>query len=213
MLENNFHVISRFRNDAVLYYLILVKKTEKCRHPKWCDGTIDFANLDLTRCTEYKVNKGKLYGLRAYAKALKRYVTQSVWYPMDGKIDKWQLYFSTDDSQDARQVLNFCRTRFQLEFCFKDSKQYVGITNCLSIDFRKLAFHFNTSLATINLVKAACKRCGIPKSISFYASQSYTMFICLNDLFACPGLNQPLKLLTNFSKNSFYLLPKSLWLV
>ena len=38
------------------------------------------------------------------------------------------------------------------------------------------------------------------------ASHSYTMLICLNDLFACLGLAQTRKLLTNFSKNSFYLL-------
>ena len=32
----------------------------------------------------------------------------------------------------------------------------------------------------------------------------------LNDLFACWGLAQTRKLLTNFSKNSFYLLPEPL---
>ena len=42
------------------------------------------------------------------------------------------------------------------------------------------------------------------------ASHSYTMLICLNDLFACLGLAQTRKLLTNFSKNSFYLLPEPL---
>ena len=31
------------------------------------------------RCTEYEVNKGKLYGLRVYAKALKEFVSLSVW--------------------------------------------------------------------------------------------------------------------------------------
>ena len=31
------------------------------------------------RCTEYEVNKGKLYGLRVYAKALKKFVSLSVW--------------------------------------------------------------------------------------------------------------------------------------
>ena len=36
------------------------------------------------------------------------------------------------------------------------------------------------------------------------------MLICLNDLFACSGLAQTRKLLTNFSKNSFYLLPEPL---
>ena len=39
-----------------------------------------------------------------------------------------------------------------------DSKQYAGISNCQSTDFRKLAFHFNASLAVINLAKAACKK-------------------------------------------------------
>ena len=38
---------------------------------------------------------------------------------------------------------------------FRDSKQYAGITNCQSTDFRKLAFHFNASLTAINLARAA----------------------------------------------------------
>ena len=96
MCENNFHVISRFRNDVVLYYPTLEKKTGRPGHPKWFDGRIDFANLDLTRCKEYEVNKGKLYGLRVYAKALKRYVSLAIRYPMNGRTDKWQLYFSTE---------------------------------------------------------------------------------------------------------------------
>ena len=75
MCENDFHVISRFRNDVILYYPTLEQKTGKRGHPKWFDGRIDFANLDLTRCKEYEVNKGKLYGLRVYAKAFKRYVS------------------------------------------------------------------------------------------------------------------------------------------
>ena len=57
---------------------------------------------------------------------------------MDGRTDKWQLYFSTDDSMDGREVLDYYRTRFQLEFCFRDGKQHAGITNCQSTDFRKL---------------------------------------------------------------------------
>ena len=166
MYDNGFHVISRFRNDAVLFYPTLENRTGKRGRPKLHDGKIDFENLDITRCTEYKVNKGKLYGLKAYSKALKRFVSLAVWYPMDGRTDKWQLYFSTDETQNAQDVLDFYRTRFQLEFCFRDAKQYAGITNCQSTDFRKLAFHFNASLAAINLAKATCKRMGIKYSIS-----------------------------------------------
>ena len=92
MCENDSHVISRFRNDVILCYPTLEKITGKRGHPKWFDGRIDFAKLDLTRCKEYEVNKGKLYGLRVYAKALKRYVSLAIWYPMDGRTDKWQLF-------------------------------------------------------------------------------------------------------------------------
>lgn len=167
-----------------LDYSPLEKKTGKRGHPKWFDGRIDFANLVLTRCKEYEVNKGKLYGLRVYAKALKRYVSLSVWYPMDGRSDKWQLYFSTDDSMDGREVLDYYRTRFQLEFCFRDGKQHTGIINCQSTDFRKLDFHFNASLATGNLAKAACKRLGITYSISnckSFIHNAYMLerFICV----------------------------------
>ena len=91
----------------------------------------------------------------------------------------------------------------------RDGKQHAGITNCQSTDFRKLDFHFNASLAAVNLAKAACKRLGIAIPYPL-ASHSYTMLICLNDLFACSGLTQTCKLLTNFSKNSFYLLPEPL---
>ena len=35
MCESDFHVISRFRNDVVLYYPTLEKKTGKLGHPKW----------------------------------------------------------------------------------------------------------------------------------------------------------------------------------
>ena len=130
------------------------------------------------------MNKGKLYGLRVYAKALKRYVSLAVWYPMDGRTDKWQLYFSTDDSMDGREVLDYYRTRFQLEFCFRDGKQHAGITNCQLTDFRKLNFHFNASLAAVNLAKAACKRLGIAYSISSCKSfihNAYMLerFICV----------------------------------
>ena len=128
-------------------------------------------------CTEHEVDKGKLYGLKAWSKALKRMVSLAVWYPDEDRTDKWQLYFSTDQNQSTLDVLEYYRTRFQLEFCFRDSKQYAGITNCQSTDFRKLAFHFNASLTAINIAKAACKRMGIPYSISSCKSMIHNAYM------------------------------------
>ena len=76
------------------------------------------------------------------------------------------------------------QNQIHLEFCFRDGKQQAGITNCQSTDFRKLDFHFNASLAAINLAKAACKRLGITYSISSCKSfihNAYMLerFICV----------------------------------
>ena len=177
MCDNGFHVISRFRNDAVLFYPATGKPTGKKGRPKQYDGKIDFSRLDASRCTEHEVDKGRLYGLKAYSKSLKRMVSLAVWYPDGDRTDRWQLYFSTDQPQSAPDVLEYYRTRFQLEFCFRDSKQYAGITNCQSTDFRKLAFHFNASLSAINLAKAACKRMGMPYSISSCKSMIHNAYM------------------------------------
>lgn len=177
MCNIGFHIISRFRNDAVLFYPTAEKPTGRRGRPKLYDGPMDFSRLDTSRCTEHEVDKGKLYGLKAWSKALKRMVSLAVWYPDEGRTDKWQLYFSTDQSQSTLDVLEYYRTRFQLEFCFRDSKQYAGITNCQSTDFRKLAFHFNASLTAINIAKAACKRMGIPYSISSCKSMIHNAYM------------------------------------
>ena len=105
-----------FGNDVICTYPTLEQKTGKRGHPKWFDGRIDFANLDLTRCKGIQGEQGKAIRIEVYAKALKRYVSLAIWYPMDRRTDKWQLYFSTDDSMDGREVLDYYRTRFQLEF-------------------------------------------------------------------------------------------------
>ena len=142
-VNNGFRVISRLRNDAVLFYPSTKGPAGKRGRPPKYDGTIDFSRLDTSRCTEHEVDKGKLYGLKAWSKALKRMVSLAVWYAMKaGRTDKWQLYFSTDLTQSAPDILEYYRARFQLEFCFRDSKQYAGITNCQSTDFRKLTFAY-----------------------------------------------------------------------
>ena len=180
-------MISRFRNDAVLFYPTIQKPTGKRGHPKWYDGKVDFANLDLSRCEEVEVDTGRLFGLKAYSKSLKRSIKVAVWYPNEEDMTKWQIYFSTDDSMSAKNVINCYRTRFQLEFCFRDAKHYAGLNDCQSTDLRKLEFHRNASFASINIAKAVCKELEMPFSISSCKSiihNAYMLnrFICVSGL-------------------------------
>ncbi len=44
-------------------------------------------------------------------------------------------------------------SRFQIEFMFRDMKQYLGLTQCQSRKKESLAFHFNFSCLTYSLCR------------------------------------------------------------
>ncbi len=56
---------------------------------------------------------------------------------------KKKLFFSTDTSLSGEEVLLYYRTRFQIEFCFRDAKGYTGLMDCQARDKWKLDFAFN----------------------------------------------------------------------
>lgn len=69
--------------------------------------------------------------------------------------EKWthKLYFSTDSNQDWKVILKLYKSRFQIEFLYRDAKQFSGLNDCEARSENKLKFHFNASLTTINLSK------------------------------------------------------------
>ena len=192
MLNAGFTVISRLRNDSVLFYPTTKERTGKRGRPFVYDGKIDFSNLDLSRCEQLDIDKGRLFSLKAYSKPLKKTIKLVVWYPDDGSA-KWQLYFSTDADMLGKDVIDIYRTRFQIEFFFRSGKQHTGLTQCQSTSINKLAFNFNASLSSINLAKATCKKLNIPFSISTCKSvvhNTYMLerFICVSGLNPDPHL-------------------------
>ncbi|MBK8391990.1 MAG: transposase [Saprospiraceae bacterium] len=40
------------------------------------------------------------------------------------------MYFSTNLERDPIQVVEYYKARFQMEFNFRDAKQFTGLTNC-----------------------------------------------------------------------------------
>jgi len=63
------------------------------------------------------------------------------------------LLYSTDKELDALTLIKYYKSRFQIEFLFRDAKQYTGLTHCQSP--RKEAIHMqvNASLTALNLLK------------------------------------------------------------
>ena len=151
--SEGFHVISRFRSNVNLKYIYSGPRTGKKGRPKQFDGKIDVKNPDLQRMelVETPFDDGKYYTLVAFASALKRKVRLVLYYPDNGTPCK--IYFSTDTDMDASEIVEYYRCRFQIEFCFRDSKQFAGLCDCQARSFEKLDFHFNASFTAINVAK------------------------------------------------------------
>lgn len=197
LLRQGFHLISRFRDDAVLRYPTLEKPTGKKGRPKLFDGKIDFRNLKEERFEELdlSIDNGKLYSIVAYSNSLKQSVRLVVWISENRKTRK--LYFSTDTAMSGKDVIEYYRTRFQIEFCFRDAKQFTGLNHSQARSTAKLRFNFNASLTSVNVAKVIAKERGIPFSMASLKTMIHNeyllqRFICVSGIKPNKKLNDKL---------------------
>jgi hypothetical protein len=150
------HFISRLRDDAVLFYLNREPKTGKRGAPKKYAGRINAAEPDMkffTLC--YNTKELKVYNAIVYCKAFKRNINLSiaVFCNDNGKEVARKLYFSTDIEMNGMKIVSFYRSRFQIEFLYRDAKQHAGLEHCQARSKNKLHFHFNAALTAVNIAK------------------------------------------------------------
>ena len=154
LTENGFELVSRLRNDAYLRYEFIGNQKGGRGRPKQYDGKVDFNNLDMKHFTLIQNNnQTKIYNAKVHSKALKRYINLVIVYTKRKDKFSHQLYFSTDLNIEANLLLEYYQTRFQIEFIYRDAKQFTGLNDFQGRSKEKLDFHFNTSLTTINIAK------------------------------------------------------------
>ncbi|WP_164891106.1 transposase [Botryobacter ruber] len=157
-LECGFTVVSRLRNDAVLYYLYTREKTGKRGRPKVYDGKVDKNAPRAEVFEQFKTEQGAVayHGL-VYIKSLKM-KARVVILPQENGKGGWKtpkIFFSTDIEMDGAQVLRGYRSRFQCEFLYRDAKQHTGLTQAQCRSKEKLHYHLNAALTAVSLAKAA----------------------------------------------------------
>jgi IS4 transposase len=72
----------------------------------------------------------------------------------DSKKRRYAVLASTDTALDGKELYRLYRSRFQIEFIFRDAKQFTGLVECQARDGQALHFHFNAALATLNVERA-----------------------------------------------------------
>ena len=167
-----FELVSRFRDDVRLRYLYIGEKTGKRGRPKQFDGVVDLSKLNekvfTTETYDWDGEEVTIHSAVVYAVSLKRNVKVVIvdFYEPDKKTQTRKVFFSTDCSMSAKDVIDIYRSRFQIEFLFRDAKQFTGLCHCQSRNAESMDFAFNLSLAAINVARAFGKQNNLNLSIA-----------------------------------------------
>jgi len=155
VLSAELHLISRLRDDSVLRYKYYGEQTGKQGRPKEFDGKVDVKDLDTNYFSlDLVTEELRIYSAVVNSKAFKMDIKLAVAvFFKDGKEIVRKLYFSTDLEQRGEKIVRYYRSRFQIEFLYRDAKQFTGLTTCQARSENKLDFHFNAALTAVNLAK------------------------------------------------------------
>ena len=146
-------VISKLRRDANLRYVFEGKQKARGAKRKY-DGKVDLADPNRLSWVREVQSGVELYTAVVWHVSFKRKIRLA--YLLDRRHpDKpsYAVLLSTDINQSADEIYRFYKLRFQIEFIFRDAKQFTGLNDCQARDVKKLDFHFNASFTALNIAK------------------------------------------------------------
>jgi hypothetical protein len=153
VIAADLHLVSKLRIDADLRYCYTGAQKPRGA-PRKYDGKVDLSDLSRLESVTQPVPDIQLYSQVVWHISLKRQI-RIVYLINIRQPDKPRvaLLFSTDTALDPERLYEYYKARFQIEFIFRDAKQFTGLSDCQSPQQDALDFHFNLSLAALNLAK------------------------------------------------------------
>ncbi|QZE15417.1 transposase [Halosquirtibacter laminarini] len=155
MIEQQMQVVSRLRRNANLKYYYTGEKTGKRGRPKTYGGKVNCKEID-KKYFDLVEQTGTytLYSAVVYSVSMKRKIRVVYMESQNSKGTlSYKIYFSTDTELKPEKILLYYKRRFQIEFIYRDAKQYTGLNHCQARCKKKLYFHFNMSMTSVNIAK------------------------------------------------------------
>ena len=157
--ETNLHLISKMRSDAALYAAFDGEYPGTGRPAKY-GKKLDVRNPDNDKylkatsteknvCTQ--IYQGQFYN-KEFAFALNVVIILKT--NLLTQAQAHVILFSTDLEQDYEKIIKFYSLRFQIEFNFRDAKQYWGLEDFMNIKETAVTNAANLSLFMINFSHA-----------------------------------------------------------
>ena len=157
--ETKLHLISKMRSDAALYPAFEGEYAGTGRPAKY-GKKLNVRNLDNDKylkatsteknvCTQ--VYQGQFYN-KEFAFALNVVIILKT--NLLTQAQAHVILFSTDLEQDYEKIIKFYSLRFQIEFNFRDAKQYWGLEDFMNVKETAVTNAANLSLFMVNFSHA-----------------------------------------------------------
>jgi hypothetical protein len=156
--QSSLEIVGKLRHDANLKYPFTGKQHPGSGRKKKYAGKVNVKNIDRRRirfCFEeaedVQIFSGIVYSVSFQRKIRIVYIQN---YDQHGFATTHAILFSTDLNLNPGKILQYYRQRYQIEFLFRDAKNFAGLEDCQARSESKLHFHVNASLSTVSLAKA-----------------------------------------------------------
>ena len=151
----DLHLISKLKKNSSLYFKFIGEQKGRGRKRKYGE-LIDYQNMSkkyLKKTTLDKNIETKIYQFQALHKTINEPISVILLFSTNLKTKKTThtLLFSTDLEQGYEKIIDYYSLRFQIEFNFRDAKQYFGLEDFMNIKKRRLHNFANLSLFMNNL--------------------------------------------------------------
>ena len=157
VLQLHLHAIGKLRCDANLKFLYEGPQKPRGRHRRY-DGKVDFTNPSRFEFVGTLEDNVKLYSAVVWSVNFKRPIRLLYLLKEQDRKQSYVLLFSTDVKIDPLLLYRCYKARFQIEFIFRDARQFTGLADCQARSPEALDSHVNASLTAINLAKVALQQ-------------------------------------------------------
>ena len=150
------HQIGKLRRDANLRYLYQGVGHPGPGRPKTYDGKVQWDDLSRFERVQSEDDDIVLYHQVLNHVHLRRNLR--VVLVVDTRTQRRAILLSTDTDLDAWTLYRGYKARFQIEFLFRDAKQFTSLNTCQARSQAKLHVHFNASMSALTLGKLEARQ-------------------------------------------------------
>jgi hypothetical protein len=156
VLALGMHQIGKLRADANLRYLYQGPKRPGRGRQKTYDGKVYFN--DLSRFARLDTDDDHIVLYHQVLNHVQLGRNLQVVVVVNTQHNRYAVLFSTDVELESLKLYRYYKARFQIEFLFRDAKQFTGLSDSQARSKAKLDFHFNASLSAVNIARLVARQ-------------------------------------------------------